>query len=220
MEHYDVIIIGAGPAGIFTAVELYSKAGGKPKVLMVDEGISIARRTCPARSRGSCVNCRPCNIMSGWGGAGAFSDGKLSLSEEVGGNLTSYLPLDEVRGLIKYADGIYTRFGAPGEIHGLNDRKVDEIAYECSKYNIRLIRCPVRHMGTENAFDVLKAMYDFLLKQENFRFLEKTHADPVIDKGKATGVTLTLADGSVKQAGADVVVAAPWRGGAGHEPRR
>jgi len=216
LERYDVIIIGAGPAGIFTAVELYRKAAGNapPKVLMVDEGISITRRTCPARSRGQCVNCQPCNIMSGWGGAGAFSDGKLSLSEEVGGNLTNYLPLDEVRGLIKYADGIYTQFGAPDEIHGLNDRKVEEIAYECSKHNIRLIRCPVRHMGTENAFEVLKAMYDSLLAEKNFTFLERTHADPVIVKGKATGVTLTLADGAVTQAEADFVVAAPGRGGA------
>ena len=214
MEKYDVVIIGAGPAGIFTALELYKKASPKLKVLIVDEGISIERRTCPARSKGTCMRCNPCNIMSGWAGAGAFSDGKLSLSEEVGGNLTSYLPLDETRNLIKYADQIYLDFGAPDEIHGLNDKKVEEIAYECSKYNIQLIRCPVRHLGTEYAFEVLKAMYDYLSTIEGFSFKERTHADPVIRDGKATGAILTLKDGTKKEVAADFVVAAPGRGGA------
>ncbi len=214
MEKYDVVIIGAGPAGIFTALELYKKASPLLKVLVIDEGISIERRSCPARSRGTCLRCNPCNIMSGWAGAGAFSDGKLSLCEEVGGNLTSYLPVDETRSLIKYADQIYLDFGAPDEIHGLNDKKVDEIAYDCSKYNIQLIRCPVRHLGTENAFKVLKAMYDYLCTVEGFTFIERTHADPVIKDGKATGVILTLRDGTKKEVAADFVVAAPGRGGA------
>ena len=100
METYDVVIIGAGPAGIFTALELYEKFPDTYRVLVVDEGKGIYERTCPARKHGQCVRCNPCNIMSGWAGAGAFSDGKLSLSEEVGGNLTDYLPVDTVRDLI------------------------------------------------------------------------------------------------------------------------
>lgn len=214
LDKYDVVIIGAGPAGIFTALELYKKAGAGLKVLIADEGISIDRRSCPARKKGTCVRCNPCNIMSGWAGAGAFSDGKLSLCEEVGGNLTSYLPVEDVRSLIHYADGIYLDYGAPKEIHGLNDKKVDEIAYQCSRYNIELIRCPVRHLGTENAYDVLKAMYDYLNTVDGFSFMERTHADPVIKNGKAVGVKLTLKDGTVKEAEARFVVAAPGRGGA------
>lgn len=214
MDRFDVVIIGAGPAGIFTALELYKKASPKLKVLIIDEGISIEHRSCPARSKGTCVRCNPCNIMSGWAGAGAFSDGKLSLCEEVGGNLTSYLPVEETRSLIKYADQIYLDFGAPDEVHGLNDKKVEEIAYECSKYNIQLIRCPVRHLGTENAFEVLKAMYDYLSTIEGFTFMERTHADPVIKDGKACGAMLTLRDGTTKEIQADFVVAAPGRGGA------
>lgn len=215
MKNYDVVIIGAGPAGIFTALELYKHAPRTLRVLVVDEGINIERRRCPARKHGVCVRCNPCNIMSGWAGAGAFSDGKLSLSEEVGGNLINYMPVDEVRTLIHYADSMYLDFGAPKEVFGLNDKKSDEIAYECSKHNIHLVRCPVRHMGTEYSYEVLKAMYDHLMKIEGFAFLERTHADPVIDEnGVVTGARLTGQDGNTQEISARYVVAAPGRGGA------
>ena len=215
MEQYDVVIIGAGPAGIFTALELYQHAPEALRVLIVDEGIHIARRRCPARKHGVCVRCNPCNIMSGWAGAGAFSDGKLSLSEEVGGNLVNYLPVEEVRALIRYADSMYLDFGAPQEVFGLNDKKSDEIAYACSRHNIHLVRCPVRHMGTEYSYEVLKAMYDHLAKRSGFTFLERTHGDPVITpNGAVTGVRLTEHDGSVREVSARYVVAAPGRGGA------
>ena len=91
MFDYDVIIVGAGPAGIFTALETRRLNAGA-HILVVDEGLRIDKRTCPARTLGHCVGCKPCNIMSGWSGAGAFSDGKLTLSEEVGGNMVDYLP--------------------------------------------------------------------------------------------------------------------------------
>ena len=122
MFDYDLIVVGAGPAGIFTALETLNL---KPdaRLLIVDEGLHIDHRSCPARKLGKCVHCKPCNIMSGWAGAGAFSDGKLSLSEEVGGNLTDYLPRDQVQSLIRYADSIYLAHGAPEEVHGLNDPK-------------------------------------------------------------------------------------------------
>lgn len=215
MKSYDVVVIGAGPAGIFTALELYKHASPEMRVLIVDEGINIYNRKCPARMNGTCVRCNPCNIMSGWAGAGAFSDGKLSLSEEVGGNITNYLPLSKVRELIKYADDMYIDFGAPKEVHGLNDKKVDEIAYECSKHNIHLVRCPVRHMGTEYSYEVLKGMYDHLEKIPGFTFMEKTHADPVIDEnGQITGAILRHKDGTEETVSARYVVAAPGRGGA------
>lgn len=153
--------------------------------------------------------------MSGWAGAGAFSDGKLSLSEEVGGNLTNYLPVDEVRALISYTDSMYLDFGAPKEVYGLNDKKVDEISYDCSKHNIHLVPCPVRHMGTEYSFEVLEAMYDHLSTIEGFTFLEKTHADPIVNaENRAIGATLTFKDGSTEDVEAYFVVAAPGRGGA------
>ena len=105
------------------------------RLLLIDSGLHIDRRACPARKLHRCVHCDPCNIMSGWGRRGAFSDGKLSLSEEVGGHIVDYLPRQEVRDLIAYADSIYLKHGAPTLVHGLNDPKVDEIMYECSRYN-------------------------------------------------------------------------------------
>ncbi len=214
MQHYNAVIIGAGPAGIFTALELYRKMPSDYKVVIADEGLDIRQRTCPARSKGKCVRCNPCNIMSGWAGAGAFSDGKLSLSEEVGGNLTDYKSVEEVRSLIAYADSVYLDFGAPEEVFGLSDKKADEIAYECSRHNIKLIRCPVRHMGTEYSYDVLRNMYDHLATMKGFSFRSRTHADPVIKDGKVTGAVFTDKNGNTEEVSADYVIAAPGRGGA------
>ena len=198
MKQYDVVIVGAGPAGIFTAIELKRRAPEKT-VLLIDEGSEIDHRACPARKTGKCVHCDPCNIMSGWSGAGAFSDGKLSLSEEVGGNITEYMSVDKARELIAYADSIYTDFGAPDVVHGLHDKRVEEIEYECSRYNIHLVKCPVRHMGTEYSFETLRAMYVWLIAQEG---------------GVVKGVVLHTRGEEPETVAADVVVAAPGRGGA------
>jgi uncharacterized FAD-dependent dehydrogenase len=212
-ERYDLIIIGAGPAGIFTALETM-KLRPEARILVVDEGLELSKRTCPARKLGRCVKCKPCNIMSGWAGAGAFSDGKLSQCEEVGGNLTDYLSVAETRALIDYADGIYLAHGAPRKVFGLNDPKVDEIKYECSRHNLKLIACPVRHMGTENGFSVLLAMYETLKGYPGFAFREKTSAKQVlIREGAVAGVVLEGPQGTY-EAKAPYVVAAPGRGGA------
>ncbi|MEG0767907.1 MAG: FAD-binding protein, partial [Clostridia bacterium] len=213
-QTYDVIVIGAGPAGIFTALELTCLQPDQ-RILMVDTGRAIAHRTCPARTTGKCVHCSPCAIVHGWAGAGAFSDGKLSLSDEVGGHISDYMTHEAAQKLISDADATYLRFGAPETVHGLNDRKVDEIMYEASRYNIRLIPCPVRHLGTEYAGAVLEAMHDYLITQTHTTFMELTTAQNLlVEDGRISGVTLRHQNGEMLEVHAPSVVAAPGRGGA------
>lgn len=213
-RQYDVVIIGAGPAGIFTALEL-SQNNKNLNILVIDKGREIKKRTCIARKTGKCINCQPCAIVSGWSGAGAFSDGKLSLSPEVGGRLLDYMEQEEAKALIKYADSIYLKFGATEEIHGLNTSRVDEIKYEAQKNNIRLIPCGVRHLGTEKAFDVLKGMYDYLIEETNTVFSELTTAEDIlVEEGVVTGIVLKKSGQEAKVVKCKHLVLAPGRDGA------
>src|SRR5665647_2439898 len=106
----SVIIVGAGPAGIFSALELTAK--NNLNVLVLDRGAEIDQRKCPSSRGFECHHCEPCSILSGWGGAGAYSDGKLTLSTEVGGWLNQYISTKELAELVKYCDSIYIKFGA------------------------------------------------------------------------------------------------------------
>ncbi|MGI6679667.1 MAG: NAD(P)/FAD-dependent oxidoreductase [Dehalobacterium sp.] len=213
-KKYDVVIIGAGPAGIFTAIELTRK---KPQVhiLIIDKGHTIDKRTCPAREQGKCINCDPCAITSGWSGAGAFSDGKLSLSPDVGGRILEYMSPEEAQTGINYADKIYLEFGAQEIVYGLDEKKVDDIAYEASKHSIQLIPCPVRHLGTERAFNVLRGMYRYLINETNVDFMELTKVEKILTEGdQARGVLVKPRGQEPLEILADFVVAAPGRGGA------
>jgi len=210
---YDVIIVGAGPAGIFTALEISSL---KPdlEILIVDKGRSIEKRQCHERNTGKCLKCNPCGITFGWSGAGAFSDGKLSLSPEVGGRILEYFTEEESKKLISYCDDVYLKFGANKKVYGLNNEKVENIKYEASKHNIRLVQCPVRHLGTELAYEVLKKMYHHLMDNTNTEFSELTEVREIVSQeGKVSGVVLENKDG-INRVLSDYVVIAPGRGGA------
>ena len=119
---FDVIIIGAGPGGIFCAYELANKDKNL-KILLVEKGRSIEKRNCPKRITKQCVGCTPCSITTGFAGAGAFSDGKLSLSPDVGGNLPDILGFDETVKLIHESDEIYLKFGADKNVYGVDKEK-------------------------------------------------------------------------------------------------
>ena len=213
-KNFDFIIIGAGPAGIFAALEMAQKRP-QSRVLIVDTGRAISHRACPARIDGQCKHCDPCAIVHGWAGAGAFSDGKLSLSDEVGGHVSDYIGHKRAMDYIHQADDIYLSFGASKTVHGLNNSRVDEIAYEASRYNIRLVPCPVRHLGTENAGPVLGAMHDYLVTKTNTTFLELTSAEDILcEEGKVTGVKIHQRGHEPEIVYAPYVVTAPGRGGA------
>lgn len=214
MKTYDVLIIGAGPAGIFAARELADQNPGI-NVLLVDKGRKIQERQCPIPKTGKCAHCQPCAIMNGWAGAGAFSDGKLSLSPDVGGQLADYVGYDKVQNMIDYADELYLGYGAPDKVHGLNSKGVDDISYSASRHSILLIPCPVRHMGTETGFEVLKNIYVDLVESGKIEFRALTPvADILVKDGQVTGAVLQNPDGSLEEVAAAKVIAAPGRGGA------
>ena len=130
-ENYDVIVVGGGPAGIFAALELSQAA--KLRVLLLEKGKDISGRRCPVRDTGSsCVECKPCNLVCGLGGAGAFSDGKLVLSSQVGGHMGEYLGEERADKLIKYVDELYLKFGATKKVFG-GDGRIDEISRNAKK---------------------------------------------------------------------------------------
>ena len=148
----DVVIVGAGPAGIFTALEML-RGGSKKNIILVEKGQSIEKRSCPKHKTQKCVNCKPyCHITTGFSGAGAFSDGKLSLSAEVGGDLPRLVGETLVQDTIDYTDKIYLEFGADDHVEGLeNTEEVKEIRKRAIRAGLKLVDCPIRHLGTEKA---------------------------------------------------------------------
>lgn len=160
----DILIVGAGPAGIFTAIELL-KRGDKRKITVVEKGAAIENRICPKNKTGLCAGCKNCSITTGFSGAGAFSDGKLSLSEDVGGDLPELVGHDAVKEAIRYVDKIYLDFGADCKVEGVGDNdKIKEIRKKAIQANLKLVDCPIRHLGTEKAQEIYLAIEKHLLK--------------------------------------------------------
>jgi len=156
LDFYDVLIIGAGPSGIFTAYEA-KKRNPDLSILIIEKGKSIEKRKCPKRITGVCANCNPCAITTGFSGSGSFSDGKLSISQngEVGGELIRYIGAEAFRKILRYTDDLYVNFGADPTVHGLqNTPVIDNIRRKAAQAHLKLIESGVRHMGTEKAYDI------------------------------------------------------------------
>ncbi len=188
----DVVIVGAGPAGIFTALEILRR-GSKQSIVLVEKGQPIEKRRCPKSKTGYCVNCKPyCHITTGFSGAGAFSDGKLSLSYEVGGDLPSLVGEDLVQETIDYADNIYLEFGADTHVEGLgNSEEVKEIRKRAIQAGLKLVDCPIRHMGTEKAQGIYGSIETYLQEHGVEMLFGYECTNLLLDGGSCLGVTVT-----------------------------
>jgi len=156
----DVIIVGAGPAGIFATLELLDRGVGK--VLILEKGFPLEKRRCFLRETGRCRQCEPCNLLSGWGGAGAFSDGKLTLSPYVGGFLGDLVGRERLESLIKEVDRRFMEFGAPSKVYGQPGDAMEALARKSVQAGLRLVPVPVRPMGTHRCSQVLDALFRHL----------------------------------------------------------
>ncbi len=213
-DQYDVIIVGGGPAGIFAALELARHP--ELRVLLLEKGADLSERRCPARATGSCAHCPICDITTGWGGAGAFSDGKLTLGSEVGGWLGEYVDPAALSGLIADVDRVYRRFGAPDRLYGDDPEKLDQWADLAARQGLRLVRSPVRHLGTERAAEVLTAMRAEL--EDKVRIATHTMVAEVLtdvgtDAKTASGQVIGVVTASGKTYKSPVVILAPGREG-------
>lgn len=211
----DVVIVGTGPAGIFTALEML-KLGSKKKIIMVEKGSAIENRKCPKNKTKKCVNCNPCNITTGFSGAGAFSDGKLSLSYEVGGDLPDLIGHAFAQELIDYTDKIYLEFGADEKVEGINQgEKVKEIRKRAIQSGLKLVDCPIRHLGTEKAQQIYGDIENFLRERDVEILFGYSCEDIILQDGQCVGVRVHKTVGNSETLeifGEDVVIATGRRG--------
>ncbi|MEA4880928.1 MAG: FAD-binding protein [Synergistaceae bacterium] len=205
---YDAVIVGSGPAGVFAAMELVEH--GK-KVVIIDKGRVIRERKCPITEGKSsvCLNCDSCSIVSGWGGAGSASDGKLTLTTGFGGNLEENIGEEALLDLIEHVDKMFVKFGADNHASEPSAEVARATIRKASAVGLKILPARIRHIGTDASREVLNAMYEFLEPQCDIlmnTFVEEL----VVEGGRAVGVR--LADGTVLR-GHDVILA-PGREGA------
>ena len=210
----DIVIIGAGPAGIFTALEMLRK-GSKKKITICEKGAAIEHRRCPKAKTQKCVNCKPyCHITTGFSGAGAFSDGKLSLSYEVGGDLPTLIGEEKVQETIDYADSIYLEFGADTHIEGVGDPEaVKQIRTRAIQAGLKLVDCPIRHLGTEKAQSIYYAIEQYLLEHGVELLFGCECRDLILKDSVCLGVRVAI-DGVEQEIYAERTVVATGRRGA------
>lgn len=196
-EKYDILVVGMGPSAIFTAYELI-KLNANKKILLIEQGKRVENRFCPLEEMKKCIKCKPfCNITSGFSGAGAFSDGKLSLYNKedsdiyVGGNLQDYIGVEETKKLIDYTDKIYLEFGADEKLEGLEFKdEVQKMQEKSKEEGLNLISIPIRHLGTEKAHELYKKLEKYLEEHKVDMMFETIVEDLIIESGAVKGVNV------------------------------
>ncbi len=212
---YDVLIVGAGPSGIFTAIEML-RNNSKKKILIVEKGESVENRSCPKSQTRKCMNCKPyCHITTGFSGAGAFSDGKLSLSCEVGGTLPELIGEQKAQETIDYTDRIYLEFGADTRVEGVSDpEKIRAIRKKAINANLKLVDCPIRHLGTEMAHGLYQRIEEYLLKSGVDIMFRTECVDIIIEDDICKGAVIRERNSSEQTVSAEHTVIATGRKGA------
>ena len=198
MKKYDVVIVGAGPCGIFCAYELITK-NPELKVLLVDKGHDIYKRKCPVLmhklakcpvNKEGVSGCYPsCSITDGFGGAGAYSDGKFNITSEFGGWMTDYLGDKTVLDLIKYVDDIQLKYGATEVITDPTTQAVRDIERKAIGVGLKLLRSRVRHLGTESNQEILKKIFNELAEKIDMRY-DTVVSDILVEDKKVVGVKI------------------------------
>ena len=214
MKTTNYVIVGAGPAGIFTALELI-RLGSDKKIIIVEKGAPIEKRSCPKSKTKKCVNCKPyCHITTGFSGAGAFSDGKLSLSSEVGGDLPSLIGDSFAQEMINYTDSIYLEFGADPRVEGLgNTEEVKAIRKRAIQAGLKLVDCPIRHLGTEKAQEIYYSIEKYLIERGVEIMFGVECKNLILEEGICRGIEITV-KGEADKIFADRTIVATGRRGA------
>ncbi|WP_456474011.1 NAD(P)/FAD-dependent oxidoreductase [Candidatus Pyrohabitans sp.] len=201
---YDVAIIGAGPAGLFAAYEFAEKS--KLRVVVIDMGKDVDKRTCPMEKTGVCVKCKPCNVMSGVGGAGGLSDGTLNLRPDIGGNLYEFLPEKEAWELVHYVDSIYVKHGTPKKLYEATSKEEEELSRRAASAGMEFVQIPQRHIGSDHTPEVIKSIAQHL-REKGVEFLLNTQVEEITPE-----LELVLSGG--RRIKARYIIAAPGRSGA------
>ncbi len=200
---YDVIIIGAGPAGLFAGHEISKNS--KLKVLIIDMGGEVKKRKCPMEKNDVCIKCDPCHVMSGVGGAGGLSDGTLNIRPDIGGNLFEFMKEKEAWGLVRYIDRIWVKAGAPSKLYKATSKEEEELSRKAASTGLEFVQIPQRHIGSDHTPEVVASIANYL-KRRGVKFLLKTTVTDIVKGG------VKLKDG--KELKARYILAAPGRSGA------
>ena len=214
MKKKSVVIVGAGPSGLFTAYELITK-NNNLKVTILDEGRKVKTRVCPMNKKGvPCQNCTPCNILSGYGGAGTFSDGKLNFIPKLGkSDLTKYMSLSEANKLIDDTEVIFNEFKMDAEVYPKNSKEADEIKHKVTKNGAKLLLIKQKHLGSDYLPGYIEDMCKFL-KDNGVVLKEQSRVLDINNLKDNTYEVLYQEKGKENTIKSDYVVVAPGRTGA------